>query len=246
MQDDPDGHAVGVGQIAYEIEDLHLIAQVQVGGRLVEQQDVGVLGETAGEPDPLQLAAGEALDAPVREVGEVGDGERAVDRPGTVGVRAAQPPTVGGRPNPTTSRTLSPAGAVRLWASRVMRRAKSLRDRARASTGSEPSGAETVTVPVRALWSRATARSRVDFPLPFGPMRAVTRPRSSRRSAPWTTSARSYATVRPRASRPLGPGMPEGPTGLLSGAAAASGAVGRSGGLSSRSWAGAMTLLRVA
>ncbi len=98
MQDDPDGHAVGVGQIAYEIEDLHLIAQVQVGGRLVEQQDVGVLGEAAGEPDPLQLAAGEALDAPVREVGEVGevgDGERAVDRPGTVGVRAAQPPTVG-------------------------------------------------------------------------------------------------------------------------------------------------------
>ncbi|CAD5916190.1 protein of unknown function [Streptomyces sp. KY70] len=95
VQDDADGHAVGVGEIAYEIEDLHLVAQVEIGRRFVEQQHVGVLRQAAGEPDALQLTAGEALDAAIGEVGEVGDGERVVDPPGAVGVAPAQTPPVG-------------------------------------------------------------------------------------------------------------------------------------------------------
>ena len=63
VQDDADGDAVVVGQVADQVEDLDLVAQVEVRGRLVEQQDAGVLREAGGQPDALQLAAGQLVDA---------------------------------------------------------------------------------------------------------------------------------------------------------------------------------------
>src|SRR5690625_7969658 len=45
---------------------LHLVAQVEVGGGLVEEEYVGVLGEAGGEPDALAFAPGEGLDAAFR------------------------------------------------------------------------------------------------------------------------------------------------------------------------------------
>ena len=63
VQHDADGDAVLVGEVADQVEDLHLVAQVEEGGGLVEQQDAGVLRQAGGQPDPLQLAAGQLVDA---------------------------------------------------------------------------------------------------------------------------------------------------------------------------------------
>ena len=63
VQHDADGDAVLVGEVADQVEDLDLVAQVEVGGRLVEQQDAGLLREAGGQPDALQLAAGQLVDA---------------------------------------------------------------------------------------------------------------------------------------------------------------------------------------
>ena len=45
--------------VAEEPDDLLLVAQVEVGQRLVEQQQFGVVDDRLGDGDPLLLAAGE-------------------------------------------------------------------------------------------------------------------------------------------------------------------------------------------
>src|SRR5690606_16980373 len=54
-----------------------------------------------------------------------------------------------------------------------------------------------VTLPASGRCRRASERSRVDFPLPFGPTSAVIAPDESARSAAWTTAAPRYPRVRP-------------------------------------------------
>ena len=51
-------------------EDLLGRGRVQRGGRLVEDQDLGVRGEHRADRDPLPLAAGERGDGPVAQLGE--------------------------------------------------------------------------------------------------------------------------------------------------------------------------------
>ena len=65
VQHHPDRDVVVGGEVADQVEDLHLVAQVQVVGRLVEQEHVGALGQAGRQPDPLQLTAGELVDGPV-------------------------------------------------------------------------------------------------------------------------------------------------------------------------------------
>ena len=43
-----------------QFQDLDLVADVEVVGRLVEDQVVGALGEGLGDQHPLLLAAGQA------------------------------------------------------------------------------------------------------------------------------------------------------------------------------------------
>lgn len=56
-----------VFELAAQLEEVHLVGQVQVGGRLVEQQDVSALGQGHGHPHPLALATGEGGHVPVRQ-----------------------------------------------------------------------------------------------------------------------------------------------------------------------------------
>ena len=63
-----DRDAVPVGQVAHQVEDLDLVAQVEVGGGLVEQQHCGILRQAAREPHALQLAAGQGVDTALGEV----------------------------------------------------------------------------------------------------------------------------------------------------------------------------------
>ena len=62
----------GLGQHAHEVEDLEAVVQVEVAGRLVEQQDGGLLRERLGERNPLEIAAGELLGEGVGESVGVG------------------------------------------------------------------------------------------------------------------------------------------------------------------------------
>jgi hypothetical protein len=80
VQDDADRDSVVVRQVADEVEEFDLVAQVEIGGRLVEQQHTGFLGEATGEPHPLQLTAGQVVGAPLGEVRHTGQRERTVDR----------------------------------------------------------------------------------------------------------------------------------------------------------------------
>ncbi len=57
VQDDNHGLAVRLVLTLEQVEDLDLVTQIQVGGRLVEEQDVGLLGESPGDHCPLSLAA---------------------------------------------------------------------------------------------------------------------------------------------------------------------------------------------
>jgi hypothetical protein len=87
-----------VGEVADHVEDLDLVAEVEEGGGLVEEQQGGVLGEAAREPDPLRLPAGQCLHRPLGDRAETGERHGSIDRLGSLRVAAA------------------PAGAVRVAA----------------------------------------------------------------------------------------------------------------------------------
>ena len=86
VQHDPDRDAVHVGQVAHDVEHLDLVAEVEIGRRLVEQEDGRVLGEAAREPHALCLAARERVDRPLRQVGNPGHGHHALDDRRPLGV----------------------------------------------------------------------------------------------------------------------------------------------------------------
>ena len=75
VRDEERGDAEAVERGAQLI--AHVAAQrgIEVGQRLVEQEDAGLDDERAGEGDALLLAAGEALHRAVRGVGESDGGE---------------------------------------------------------------------------------------------------------------------------------------------------------------------------
>ena len=72
----------------------HLVGEVEEGGRLVEQEHPRLLGQRAGEEDPPPLAAGEGVDPPVGEVGEVAGGQRPLHRAQVVAAGDGQQPLV--------------------------------------------------------------------------------------------------------------------------------------------------------
>ena len=55
-------------QLVENRADLELIREIERGGRLVEQQNVGILRKRAGNDDALFFAAGERVEQPRREV----------------------------------------------------------------------------------------------------------------------------------------------------------------------------------
>ena len=73
---DHDGRAAPPVEVGEQVEHLELVAQVEVGGRLVEQQQIGLLGERHRDPDPLPLAAAHLLDRPVGQLQRAGGGQR--------------------------------------------------------------------------------------------------------------------------------------------------------------------------
>ena len=66
MRDHENRHAPV--ELAQQVQDLALHGLVDVGGRLVEQQDTWLADERTGEQHPLQLAARETPDLACRDV----------------------------------------------------------------------------------------------------------------------------------------------------------------------------------
>ena len=82
------GHDVGreqdrvpVAQLADQGADLADLDRVEAGGRLVEDQDVGVVDHRLGQPDPLAKASREVAEDPVLDVRQPAPGDHLADRP---------------------------------------------------------------------------------------------------------------------------------------------------------------------
>jgi len=62
VEHEHDGALVALVEVDEQVEDVDLVGEVEVGGGLVEQHEVGALGECHGDPDALALPAGEFVD----------------------------------------------------------------------------------------------------------------------------------------------------------------------------------------
>ena len=76
MQHHHQGDPPGTLQLAQDVQDLHLAGDVQVGGGLVQQQHLGLLGQGQGDPHALSLASGEIGHVAVHEIAQTGELER--------------------------------------------------------------------------------------------------------------------------------------------------------------------------
>ncbi len=76
MQHHHHGTSTLVVQSPHQLQHVHLVGQVEVGGRLIEQQQVGALGQRHGQPGALPLAAGELVEGAVGEVLDAGHAQR--------------------------------------------------------------------------------------------------------------------------------------------------------------------------
>ncbi len=93
MEDDPEGSAP-IGEIADQIEGLDLVSQVEVIGRLIQEQDAGVLSETRRQPHALQFPTGELIHGAVGHLPKARERQCAVDGR-TIGItHTGEPPTV--------------------------------------------------------------------------------------------------------------------------------------------------------
>ena len=80
VQHDRDGGAAGAVQLADHVEHLELVGDVEIGGRLVQQQHLGALCERHGDPHPLALPSGELVEQTALELVGAGEGQRLGDR----------------------------------------------------------------------------------------------------------------------------------------------------------------------
>ena len=80
-----DGAAALGDEAVEQLEHVDLVREVEEGGRLVEQQQLGLLGERHRDPRALALAAGELV-------------ERAASRSSRVPVAASAASTAGSSP----------------------------------------------------------------------------------------------------------------------------------------------------
>ena len=74
---------VGLGEVADHVQHVRLRGHVQGGGRLVEHDDLGAVGERHGDGDALLLAAGQLVRIALQE--------RLVGRQQDLGHHLSQP-----------------------------------------------------------------------------------------------------------------------------------------------------------
>ena len=105
--DEEHPHALGLLHLGEEVEDLGLDGDVERGGGLVGDQDVGAVGQRHGDHHPLALAAGELVRVGGEPLLGVADADRA--RRSRMRARAAAPV------RPWCSARLSPSCFSMVW-----------------------------------------------------------------------------------------------------------------------------------
>ncbi len=108
---------------AQQGEQLDLMADVEVVGRFVQDQQRPALGERAGQQDPLAFPAGQRGEAASGVAGHADVGEGAGDGVPVGGVLAGEARLYGVRPMATTSPTVSSKSSPRSCGSAAMCRA---------------------------------------------------------------------------------------------------------------------------
>ena len=196
-------------QPLHQLQHVDLVGEVEEGGRLVEQQHVGALGQGHRDPHPLALPAGQRVD---------GSGRRDSAMPVQL-QRLRHGVLVVGRPLPVPGLVRVPAARDQVGHGEALRRRPGPAAARRGPSRPRGSGVWSMrlpsssTCPRRAGSSRPSARSSVDLPQPFGPMTAVTVPVDDVEVeavdddcvavASWRSVARSRT-----ASSPCFPGVP--------------------------------------
>src|SRR5215218_6953108 len=95
VQDHEDRASVAGVELGDQLQDGELVGEVEIGGGLVEQQQVGLLGERHRDPCALALPAGQLVDEPPGEVAGGGGFERAREGGFVFAAPAPQEPLVG-------------------------------------------------------------------------------------------------------------------------------------------------------
>ena len=188
VEDGDERRAVALVEVAQELHGLDLVAQVEVHGGLVEQQDRRLLRDREREQDQLPLAR---ATAPARRGPGGGPGPPGRSpprrRPDPPGVAPRSALSCGRRPSATTSSTRIENGSAVCWGTTASRRAIS--GRSRVAIGVPSSS----TRPAAGRSVPARTRSSVDLPAPLGPISATRSPCSS-------VKLTSRRIARPRAS----------------------------------------------
>jgi len=79
VRDHQDGETLSIHETAHQLEQSHLVLQVERHARLIEDEEAGFLSERARDTHALVFAAGEGPHPTVTQLGNVAGGKRAVD-----------------------------------------------------------------------------------------------------------------------------------------------------------------------
>src|SRR5215203_6737243 len=161
-------------ELRHQLHDLDRGLRIEGRGRLVGQEDVGLLHDRPADADPLPLAAGERIGAPRRETGKP-DGIEELERPLDVAAREAP------EPRPPSRHVAEPAAEQVLHDGHALDEVVLLEHHPDAP----PCLAQRQTGELGESWPRKRIspavgstrrlmqRISVDLPVPDGPMTAV-------------------------------------------------------------------------
>ena len=173
-----DRPVIALVQVCEQLHDLDLVADVEVSGRLVEDEDRCRLGKRQGDEDQLPLAQREASGITVAEMGDTDPFHRRLDRIPILRPRAADRWIV---------RQATEGDDFVDW-HREWQRRQLGDDGDRSRHGlvvdiADRASPRSETDPWRGSRTPVRTRSRVDFPAPLGPIRASLSPGLERRGS---------------------------------------------------------------
>lgn len=90
MEDDAECESVEIGQFTDEIQQAHLVLEVQECGGFIQQQHIGLLSQAGCQPHALQLPTGEFRDRAVSQVIQPGQRQCALHCIWAFGVCSAE------------------------------------------------------------------------------------------------------------------------------------------------------------
>ena len=171
VEDRDDGRPVALVEVHEQLHDVDLVADVEVRGRLVEDQDRRRLGDRHGDEHELALAHRQLADVAMTEVGDADPlHRRRRPRGRSAGRRPVKGGSWGSRPRATTSWTGISNGSWMSSGTTAIVRATA--DRWTVSIGAP----HRRTAPELGRSTPVIARSRLDLPAPLGPTSATRSP----------------------------------------------------------------------